>query len=96
MVINCCLAYLHVGTKEERGIKEWRKEVGGSSGAEDDSETGANASSIYDFPLVGKRLREQKWTRYIPVCPAFDLKSECRKPTCDCCGKSQTLQINDV
>ena len=52
------------GTDEERGIISWNKQS---------IKTGNTSDPTYNLPLGSNAIRRWKWTRYIPLCPTFDL-----------------------
>ena len=60
------------GTVEERGLIQWKKQLGEDT----DAELSAKQSSTYDIPLITKYIRKVACFSYLPVCPTFN---GCRK-----------------
>ena len=54
------------GTDEERGLTQWNK-------VDPASEKGEGKDSTYDLPFGMSRIRSWRWTRYVPVCPTFNM-----------------------
>ncbi|XP_065590517.1 solute carrier family 23 member 1 isoform X3 [Cyrtonyx montezumae] len=52
------------GTREERGLVQWK------AGAHADSAASADLRS-YDFPLGMSAVRSSRWLRLVPICPLF-------------------------
>ncbi|XP_062867390.1 solute carrier family 23 member 1 [Trichomycterus rosablanca] len=50
------------GTKEERGLIEWKADV---------FETGGVSSDTYNFPIGMRLIRQSGCLRYLPICPTF-------------------------
>jgi len=68
-VIGCVLDHIITGTKQERGITQWSKEMALSV----DEET--TESSTYDFPIGMDTLRKWKFTYYLPFSPTYKMKN---------------------
>lgn len=62
-----------VGTREERGLTAWNQK---QAGGHDD----VTSSSTYDLPFGMSYILKWSWTRYIPLCPTFNVK-------CNCCSR---------
>ena len=69
---SCVLRIIKSGTKKERGIVAWNKQLETSS---DDHST-EKESDTYDIPFITKYIRKVACFRFIPVCPSF---TGCRK-----------------
>ncbi|XP_031453832.1 solute carrier family 23 member 1 isoform X2 [Phasianus colchicus] len=52
------------GTREERGLVQWK------AGAHADSTASADLRS-YDFPFGMSAVRRSRWLRHVPICPLF-------------------------
>ena len=76
------------GTEEERGLRSWRRkyDVSDTRSADDDT--------TYDIPFIMGCLRRQKWARYIPFLPTFNvnIRNIFRK----CCCKSSKQKAYDI
>ncbi|XP_006815228.1 solute carrier family 23 member 1-like [Saccoglossus kowalevskii] len=58
------------GTKEERGLINWQKQM--TVGSRDIARNEDDVSvRTYDFPVGMSFIRKWKWTQYIPFCPTF-------------------------
>ena len=57
---------LITGTKEERGLLSWRKNL------VHESESGNKDLEIYDIPFVTKYMKRVKCCSYIPILPTFN------------------------
>ncbi|XP_074658861.1 solute carrier family 23 member 1-like [Tubulanus polymorphus] len=57
------------GTKAERGLDRWKKQLEGS-------ETGASLA-CYDFPIGMSLVNRSSFCRYLPFCPPFAGVGEC-------------------
>ncbi|NXJ15875.1 S23A1 protein, partial [Odontophorus gujanensis] len=55
---------LPAGTREERGLVQWK------AGAHADSTASADLRS-YDFPVGMSTVRSSRWLRHVPICPPF-------------------------
>lgn len=67
--IGCLLDHIIPGTKEERGITQWSKEMALTT---DEQQTTEN--STYDFPIGMQTLRKWKFTYYLPFSPTYRMK----------------------
>uniref|UniRef100_A0A7G3B8Z5 Putative xanthine/uracil transporter n=1 Tax=Lutzomyia longipalpis TaxID=7200 RepID=A0A7G3B8Z5_LUTLO len=75
--IGCLLDHIIPGTREERGLVAWEREIESFS---DDTQEGATESlsySTYDFPFGMNLLRRWRWTSKIPFLPTY--KSPAKK-----------------
>lgn len=52
------------GTREERGLVQWK------AGAHADSTASADLRS-YNFPFGMSAVRRSRWLRHVPICPLF-------------------------
>ncbi|KAI0217841.1 Solute carrier family 23 member 2 [Lamellibrachia satsuma] len=79
------------GTDEERGLILWRKQMAPNS--RPDGQQGARepATSPYDIPWITPKLRQWKWTKYIPFLPTF--QEGCSN---NCCRGSNSDRPADV
>ena len=79
------------GTDEERGLILWRKQMAPDS--RPDGQQGARepATSPYDIPWITPRLRQWKWTKYMPFLPTF--QEGCSN---NCCRGSNSDRPADV
>lgn len=55
---------LPAGTREERGLVQWK------AGAHADSTASADLRS-YNFPFGMSAVRRSRWLRHVPICPLF-------------------------
>ena len=58
------------GTDEERGIIAWADQH-----KTDDDDDDHREIRTYDIPFITERLRNMKWSRYVPFLPTFDEKA---------------------
>ncbi|KAL7040040.1 hypothetical protein ACKWTF_000235 [Chironomus riparius] len=68
-VIGCLLDHIIPGTKDERGITLWSKEM-----ALNTNEQTTDEASTYDFPIGMETLRKWKFTYYLPFSPTYKMK----------------------
>jgi solute carrier family 23 (nucleobase transporter), member 1 len=67
-LIGCVLDHVIPGTKEERGIVQWSKEM--------DLKAGSNnsESTTFDFPIGMETIKKWKFTYYLPFSPTYKMK----------------------
>ncbi|KAL4240898.1 hypothetical protein ACF0H5_001680 [Mactra antiquata] len=70
------------GTVEERGIKSWRKVYSAGTDVKEKED-----DVTYDLPFIMGCLRRQKWARFIPFLPTFNVKLG--KSLKCCCRKKE-------
>lgn len=65
--LGCILDNFIPGTREERGLVAWEKEMS----LEQSEGTETFVESTYDFPCGMSLLRKCKWTQYLPFLPTY-------------------------
>lgn len=80
-VLGCFLDNLVPGTREERGLDAWQKEMALKTPELTPSNEGiANDDAVhlerstYDFPMGMATLRKWKWATYVPFLPTYKQK----------------------
>jgi len=61
-----CLYFISTGTKEERGISAWEKDV-----EKENLSNCLEGNEVYDIPLPAC-IKRSKFLKYIPTLPNYD------------------------
>ncbi|XP_053676187.1 solute carrier family 23 member 2 [Anopheles nili] len=72
-VLGCALDNLIPGTREERGLVAWSKEMALEVDPSDEELPGEQRNT-FDFPYGMELLRRWKWTRHVPFLPTYRMK----------------------
>ncbi|XP_022128799.2 solute carrier family 23 member 2 [Pieris rapae] len=64
-VVGCFLDNLIPGTREERGLDKWAKEMSLEA-------AGSSGPDTYDFPVGMSYIRRWNWTTYLPFMPTYE------------------------
>ncbi|XP_059612093.1 solute carrier family 23 member 2 isoform X2 [Phlebotomus argentipes] len=70
-VIGCFLDHIIPGTREERGVAAWEKEINSFSNDSPQDGNENTSCSTYDFPYGMNILRKCRWTSKIPFLPTY-------------------------
>lgn len=76
-VLGCVLDNLVPGTRAERGLEAWEKEMALKAEVDEVGSEGGKAKerSTYDFPYGMERLRGWRWAAHLPFSPTYRQKS---------------------
>ena len=73
MVIICkfSVVFKLLGTEKERGLAAWNSHLKKEGATIEDQFELEKAMESYDIPFTKQLISKLKWTKYIPVCPAY-------------------------
>ncbi|KAK0160844.1 hypothetical protein PV328_008210 [Microctonus aethiopoides] len=81
-ITGCLMDNIIPGTREERGLDAWAKEMSLKSDSSNDmkNDNGEYIPNTFDFPIGMNILRRWTWTSYLPFSPTYKSRSYTCRP----------------